>query len=255
MEDDSRSCRRTIAACHLGFVSHAIVINLLPLLLLIFRSNYSLSLGQVTFLVSLNFAVQLCVDFTSIFFVDKLGYQKSIVCGQFLAAFGIAGLGFLPELLADPFAGLSVSIICFAIGGGLNEVLISPILESCPTERKDAEMSLLHSYFSFGHVGVILFTTGFLFLFGRQHWRFIPLILSIIPFCSALFFMRVPFYPLIREGKGMTQEELAKASGVSRVTISAIENNNEYQAKTGTLLALAKAMETTIDKIFFENAV
>ena len=58
-----------------------------------------------------------------------------------------------------------------------------------------------------------------------------------------------------REKRNMTQEELAQKSGISRQTISAIENGNAGSVKIGTLLAIAKALGTTVDEIFFQEAV
>lgn len=59
----------------------------------------------------------------------------------------------------------------------------------------------------------------------------------------------------VREAKKMTQEELAEKSGVSRGTISALENGTMRTTMTKTLVALARALETTVDQIFFADGV
>ena len=160
----------TIFASYIGYITQAIVNNFVPLLFLTFQSTYGISLDKITLLVSLNFGVQLLVDFFAARFVDRIGYRPCVVAAHIFSAAGLAGLSFLPDAMADPYAGIVISIICYAIGGGLIEVLISPIVEACPTEHKDAVMSLLHSFYCWGHVFVVLSasTTGARWLFYGQ---------------------------------------------------------------------------------------
>lgn len=151
-------------ACFVGYIVQAIVNNFVPLLFLTFESSYQIPLSKITMLITFNFAVQLLVDFISTKFVDRIGYRVSIVLAHVFAAAGLAGLSVLPDLTPDPFAGLLISVVIYAVGGGLIEVLISPIMESCPSQHKEKAMSLLHSFYCWGHVGVVLLSTLFFLL-------------------------------------------------------------------------------------------
>ena len=168
--------RHTQYASYLGYITQAVVNNLAPLLFLIFQEVYRIPLEQITLLVTVNFCVQLSVDMLSTRFVDKIGYRPCIVAAHFFAAAGLAGLGVFPRLLPDPFAGLLAAVFLYAIGGGLIEVLISPIVEACPTENKASGMSLLHSFYCWGSVGVILLSTLFLGAFGKGAWTVLALL-------------------------------------------------------------------------------
>lgn len=151
----------TIRACYIGYITQAIVNNFAPLLFLTFQKTYHIPLSQITLLVTLNFVVQLLVDILAAKFVDKIGYRISVVAAHLFCAAGLIGMGVLPELTATPLIGLMISVCCYAIGGGMIEVLISPIVEACPTERKSAVMSLLHSFYCWGAVAVVLISTMF----------------------------------------------------------------------------------------------
>ena len=153
--------QNTMYACFVGYIVQAIVNNFVPLLFLTFESSYGIPLSQITMLITFNFGIQLLVDLLSAKFVDKIGYRVSIVMAHIFAALGLAGLVVLPDLLPNAFAGLLIAVVIYAIGGGLIEVLISPIMESCPSENKEKAMSLLHSFYCWGHVGVVPSFSGF----------------------------------------------------------------------------------------------
>ena len=162
-------------------------------------------------LITFNFGIQLLVDLLSAKFVDKIGYRVSIVMAHIFAALGLAGLVVLPDLLPNAFAGLLIAVVIYAIGGGLIEVLISPIMESCPSENKEKAMSLLHSFYCWGHVGVVLLSTLFFWFFGIADWKILALLWVIIPVCNGILFCKVPIAPLIEEGEiGMSLWELCK---------------------------------------------
>ena len=202
--------RTTIFSCFAGYVVQAVVNNFVPLLFITFQNTYNIPLNQITMLVAINFCVQLFVDFLATFFVDKIGYRPCIVAAQVCSALGIALLTILPEVI-DPFGGILTAVIVYAIGGGLIEVLISPIMESCPTDNKEKAMSLLHSFYCWGHVGVVLISTAFFALCGIDNWRILALIWTIIPLFTGLLFLKTPIAPLIAEGElGMTFRELVK---------------------------------------------
>lgn len=154
-------------------------------------------------LVTVNFCVQLLVDMVAARFVDKIGYRPCIVAAHLFAAAGLAGLGLLPRLLPDPFVGLLGAVFLYAIGGGLIEVLISPIVEACPTDNKASVMSLLHSFYCWGSVGVILLSTLFLQLFGKGSWTVLALLWALLPLANALWFTKVPIAHLTEEGEGL----------------------------------------------------
>ena len=200
--------RHTQYASYLGYITQAVVNNLAPLLFLIFQEVYRIPLEQITLLVTVNFCVQLSVDMLSTRFVDKIGYRPCIVAAHFFAAAGLAGLGVFPRLLPDPFAGLLAAVFLYAIGGGLIEVLISPIVEACPTENKVSVMSLLHSFYCWGSVGVILLSTLFLGAFGKGAWTVLALLWALLPLFNAFWFWRVPIARLTEEGEALPLSKL-----------------------------------------------
>lgn len=199
----------TINACFIGYIIQAIVNNFVPLLFLTFQSSYGIPLSRITLLATVNFAVQLVVDLASVSFVDRIGYRMSLLIAHAVSAMGLVGLVILPEILPDAYAGLLVSVVCYAIGGGLLEVLVSPVMESCPTDNKEKAMSMLHSFYCWGHVGVVLASTLFFRIFGIGNWWILALLWAIVPVANGILFARVPIAPLIQEGeKGMTAREL-----------------------------------------------
>lgn len=201
----------TVYACFVGYIVQAIVNNFVPLLFLTFHSSYGIPLIQITFLVTLNFGIQLLVDLASVAFVDRIGYRLSLMIAHGCAAAGLALLAFLPDWLPDPYVGILISVVLYAVGGGLLEVLVSPVMESCPTPNKEAAMSLLHSFYCWGHVGVVLISTAFFTLFGISHWRVMACIWAIVPLVNLFVFSRVPIASLIKEGQtGMSLAELLK---------------------------------------------
>ena len=203
--------QNTMYACFVGYIVQAIVNNFVPLLFLTFESSYGIPLSQITMLITFNFGIQLLVDLLSAKFVDKIGYRVSIVMAHIFAALGLAGLVVLPDLLPNAFAGLLIAVVIYAIGGGLIEVLVSPIMESCPSENKEKAMSLLHSFYCWGHVGVVLLSTLFFWFFGIADWKILALLWVIIPVCNGILFCKVPIAPLIEEGEtGMSLRELCK---------------------------------------------
>lgn len=202
----------TIFACFLGYIVQAIVNNFAPLLFLTFNSNYGISLSKITFLVTINFGIQLLVDLVSVKFVDKIGYRASMILAHLLATVGLVLMAFLPELLPDPYVGLLMAIFLYAIGGGLLEVVVSPVVEACPTDNKEAAMSLLHSFYCWGHVGVVLISTLFFATAGISHWKIMACIWALVPLANMFVFMKVPVPTLLPEGeKGMSVKELFRS--------------------------------------------
>ena len=203
--------KNTVYACFIGYIVQAIVNNFVPLLFLTFQSQYGISLSKITMLVTFNFGLQLLVDLVSISFVDKIGYRFSTVLAHVFSAAGFILLTILPEIMSDSFYGILIAVMIYAIGGGLLEVLISPIVEACPTDNKEKAMSLLHSFYCWGHVGVVLLSTLFFAIVGIENWKMLAMLWAIVPVFNAVFFTQVPIAPLIAEGEtGLSMKELFK---------------------------------------------
>lgn len=189
----------TIHACYVGYIVQAIVNNFAPLLFLTFSAGFGLALEQIALISTVNFAVQLCVDLLSARVIDRVGYRAGVLAAHAFAAAGLVGLAVFPAVLGSPFAGLLLAVALYAVGGGIIEVLISPIVEACPTEKKEAAMSLLHSFYCWGHLAVVLLSTLFFTLFGMEHWRVLAVLWAIVPVVNLIFFTRVPIFPIAPE--------------------------------------------------------
>ena len=201
--------KNTVYACFIGYIVQAIVNNFVPLLFLTFQSQYGISLSKITMLVTFNFGLQLLVDLVSISFVDKIGYRISAILAHVFSAAGFILLTILPEVMADPFYGILIAVMVYAVGGGLLEVLISPIVEACPTDNKEKAMSLLHSFYCWGHVGVVLLSTLFFAIVGIENWKMLAILWAIVPVLNAVFITQVPIPPLIAEDEtGLSMKEL-----------------------------------------------
>ena len=203
--------KKTMYACFIGYIVQAIVNNFVPLLFVKFQNSYNISLSQVTSLITVNFIIQLLIDMLSAGFIDKIGYRASAVTAHVFAASGLILLTVLPELLPDSFSGIIISVVIYAVGGGLLEVLVSPIIEACPTDNKEKAMSLLHSFYCWGHVGVILISTVFFYIAGISNWRILTLIWAVIPIANIFLFIKAPIYTLNENGnQGLGLKELFK---------------------------------------------
>jgi len=201
--------QHTIIACFVGYIVQAIVNNFAPLLFITLSVQYGISMEQISAIISINFAIQLAVDFISPRFIDKIGYKISIMAAHLFSAAGLVLFAVLPGAMDNSFAGLLTAVVIYAIGGGLLEVLVSPIMEACPTERKEAAMSLLHSFYCWGHVGVVLLSTLFFVTAGIEHWKVLAILWAVVPVVNGMFFLRVPIAKLLAdEDKGMSIKEL-----------------------------------------------
>lgn len=200
---------KTITACFVGYIVQAVVNNFTPLLFLFFQRNYHIPLSQITLLVTFNFGIQLFIDLLSVGFIDKIGYRASMMIAHILAAAGLILLTILPELLPIPFAGILIAVMIYAMGGGLLEVIVSPVVESCPSDNKEKAMSLLHSFYCWGHAGVVFISTLFFHVAGIDNWRIIAIVWALIPIGNTFAFAKVPIAPLLADGgSGLTLKEL-----------------------------------------------
>ncbi len=201
----------TMTACFIGYIVQAIVNNFVPLLFVTFQNTYQIPLENITLLITINFVIQLLIDMFSAYFVDKIGYRTSIIIAHVCAILGFVMLTILPDVMPNAFVGILLGVIIYAIGGGLIEVLISPIMEACPSKNKEKAMSLLHSFYCWGHVGVVLLSTVFFAVFGTANWKILTLIWLIVPLANLVIFIFAPIYPVTEEGeKGASILDLVK---------------------------------------------
>lgn len=200
--------QKTLIACYLGFITQAIAANFAPLLFLTFHRTYQISLGRIAFISTAFFFTQLLVDLFCAKYVDRIGYRRSVIASEVFSAAGLIGLAFLPSLLPDPYVGILISVIIYAMGSGLIEVLVSPIVEACPFDNKDSVMSLLHSFYCWGSVGVILLSTIFFAIFGIENWRILACIWALIPLYNTFNFISCPIESLTEEGEDLSIRQL-----------------------------------------------
>lgn len=204
-----KNYKSTVNACFAGYVVQSIVNNFVPLLFLTFNKSYGIELSKTTALITVNFILQLIIDLLSAFFIDKIGYRAAAVAAHVFAAAGLVSLTVLPDILPSPFVGLLISVMLYAVGGGLLEVIVSPIVEACPTDNKEKMMSLLHSFYCWGSVAVVGLSTLCFSVFTTANWKYLALLWAVVPAVNAMNFVRVPIAPLIEEGeKGLSFKEL-----------------------------------------------
>ena len=189
----------TLSACYIGYITQAIVNNFAPLLFVCFNREFNISFDKIALIVSLNFTVQLIVDFLSAHIIDKIGYRKMIVSAHVFCALGLAGFGIFPFIMPSHYAGILIATVINAVGGGLIEVLVSPIAQACPVDSKSSAMSLLHSFYCWGHIFVVVVSTVFFRFAGVSMWRWLALVWAVIPLLNSVLFSKVNIYPLIAE--------------------------------------------------------
>ena len=205
-----KNYKKTLIACYLGFVTQAISANFTPLLFLTFKSSYGITLEKIALVPLVFYLTQLLVDLAATKFADKIGYRTCVVASQVLSAAGIGLMAFLPDMLPVPFVGILVSVVLYAIGSGLIEVLVSPIVEACPFENKEGTMSLLHSFYCWGAMGVVLGSTLFFAVFGTENWKILTLVWALVPLYNTFNFISCPIERLVEDGKSMSIGKLLK---------------------------------------------
>lgn len=202
--------KKTLAACYLGFVTQAISANFAPLLFLTFQSTYGITLEKIAMIPLVFYLTQLIIDLVATKLADKIGYRICVTASQVLSAVGLALMAILPEIVSSPFVGILVSVVLYAMGSGLIEVLVSPIVEACPFENKDGMMSLLHSFYCWGAMGVILVSTLFFSVFGVESWKVLTFIWALVPLYNTFNFINCPIERLVEDGKSMRISKLLK---------------------------------------------
>lgn len=205
-----KNYKKTLVACYLGFVTQAISANFAPLLFLTFKSTYGITLEKIAMIPLVFYLTQLLVDLAATKFADKIGYRTCVVVSQLLSSVGLVLMAILPEIIPIPFVGILISVVFYAIGSGLIEVLVSPIVEACPFENKDGVMSLLHSFYCWGAMAVILGSTIFFAVFGVENWKILTFIWALIPLYNTFNFINCPIERLVEDGKSMSIKTLLK---------------------------------------------
>lgn len=200
---------KTKVACYLGFVTQAIVANFPPLLFMVFYREYDIPIAMLAYIPAVFYIVQLVTDFLCAKF-KNLDYRRSIIVSEITSALGLIGLAFLPQLFSNPLIGILVCVTVYAVGSGLIEVLCSPIIEACPFENKEGMMSLLHSFYCWGAVAVILGSTLFFYLFGLANWRYLTFLWALVPLYNIYNFSICPIAPIVPDAEGMSMTELLK---------------------------------------------
>lgn len=199
----SQDYNKTIRACFTSYIVQAIINNFVPLLFLTFEKEYGISLSKIALLVTFNFGIQLLVDLLSAGVIDLVGYRISMITALALCAMGLISLALLPGLFSNPWIGLLLAVMIYGAGGGLLEVLVSPVVEACPTDNKEKAMSMLHSFYCWGHVGVVLISTIFFVLLGVENWKMLALLWAVVPLVNMIAFFKVPIAPLVKENEGI----------------------------------------------------
>jgi len=207
---NQKNYKKTLIACYLGFVTQAISSNFAPLLFLTFKSTYAITLDKIALIPLVFYFTQLLTDLAATKVTDKIGYRTCVVASQVLSSIGLVLMAILPEVFPVPFTGLLISVVLYAIGSGLIEVLVSPIVEACPFENKDGVMSLVHSFFCWGSMGVILGSTFFFALFGIENWKILTIIWALVPLYNAFNFISCPIEQLVEDGQSMGVRNLLK---------------------------------------------
>ncbi len=207
---ENQKYRKTLIACYLGFVTQAISANFAPLLFLTFKDTYGISLEKIAMIPFVFYLAQLLVDIIATKFADKIGYRICVVFSQILSAAGLILMAILPEVFSSPFTGILISVVLYAVGSGLIEVLVSPIVEACPFKNKEGVMSLLHSFYCWGAVMVIIGSTLFFSIFGIEKWKILAIIWSLVPLYNTFNFINCPIERLVEDGKSMSIKNLLK---------------------------------------------
>ncbi len=208
--EKAKNYKKTLISCYLGFITQAISSNFTPLLFLTFKGTYAISLEMIALIPMIFYLTQLLIDLVATKFADKIGYRTCVVTSQLVSAMGLILMAFLPDLMPNPFIGIIISVVLYAIGSGLIEVLVSPIVEACPFENKAGVMSLLHSFYCWGAVGVILGSTIFFAIFGTAYWKILTIIWAIVPFINTFNFMSCPIERLVEDGEKMSVGSLLR---------------------------------------------
>lgn len=183
------SYKRTKLSCYTGYFVQAIINNLPPLLFIVFNQKFGIGLNRLSLLITVNFVSQILIDLFAVKFSDKIGYKKLSVLSQAITTAGLICLAVLPNII-NAFTGILIAILLNAVGSGLMEVIISPIIEAIPGDKKTSQMAFLHSFYCWGQVFVVLATTILVKILGKDNWHWIPLVWAILPLFNTISFLK-----------------------------------------------------------------
>lgn len=231
--------KHTLHSCYLGYITQAINNNLAPILFIVFQNQFNISFEMLGRLILINFGTQLIVDVAALRLVDKIGYRTSMVLAHAFSAAGMMLMGILPHISASPYIGLVIATVTYAIGGGLIEILVNPIVDSLPGEAKASALSLLHSFYCWGHVVVVLLSTVALKLMGNSLWYFLPMIWALIPIYNLIRFIYVPLMPGIAAHEKLPVREMlaSKLFIISLVLMLSAGASEQVMAQWASLFA------------------
>ena len=205
------SYESTVLSCFVAYIVQAIINNFAPLLFVTFQRDFGISLSEITLLITFNFLIQILVDLASAYFVDRIGYRAAMITAHLLSAAGLFLLSELPFMISNAYIALLISVAIYAIGGGLLEVVVSPVVEACPTKNKEKEMSMLHSFYCWGFVTVIIISTLFFHIFGIEEWRVMAKLWMLVPLVNMIAFFFVPIYDIVPEEKKMGKTKMFRS--------------------------------------------
>ena len=205
------SYEATVRSCFVAYIVQAIINNFAPLLFVTFQRDFGVNLSEVTLLITFNFLIQILVDLSSAYFVDRIGYRAAMITAHLLSAAGLLLLSELPFIISNEYIALLISVAIYAIGGGLLEVVVSPVVEACPTKNKEKEMSMLHSFYCWGFVTVIIISTLFFHIFGIEEWRVMAKLWMLVPLVNMIAFFFVPIYDIVPEEKKMGKTKMFRS--------------------------------------------
>lgn len=205
------SYEATVRSCFVAYIVQAIINNFAPLLFVTFQRDFGINLSEVTLLITFNFLIQILVDLASAYFVDRIGYRAAMITAHLLSAAGLFLLSELPFMISNAYIALLISVAIYAIGGGLLEVVVSPVVEACPTKNKEKEMSMLHSFYCWGFVAVILISTLFFHIFGIEEWRVMAKLWMLVPLVNMIAFFFVPIYDIVPDEKKMGKTKMFRS--------------------------------------------
>ena len=200
--------RDTLFACYIGYITQAIVNNLAPLLFIIFQDQFAVSLEQIGRLILVNFSVQIAADIFTVRYADRMGHRHMLVAAHVMSAAGLIGLALFPHIFPSPYMGLIAAVMVYAVGGGIIEVMVSPVVESLPGDAKASAMSLLHSFYCWGQMGVVLITTLLVWLLGADLWYLLPVLWASVPLYNLVRFVKVPLMPALPHEELMSARSL-----------------------------------------------
>lgn len=202
--------KHTLHSCYLAYVTQAAVVNLAPILFVIFQTEFGLTYQQIGALSLINFLTQLSIDAVAIKTLDKVGYRPAAIGCCACCTLGFLLLAICPAIWPGEFFALCLPVIVYAVGGGLAEVIVSPIADSLPLENKEGSMALVHGAYSWGQAAVVLVSTCTLAIIGHARWQWLPLIWAILPLYNLFRFCRVPLMPTIPDEHRTPLRDLLK---------------------------------------------